>query len=1002
MASPSPTDAHNPDEYVPDHDPGLQELVNRLGDPVQVAYRNEDYSASTVKRLHSFLSTHVVNVLGKHVFPRQVEAELLVLCSLFQDHEQEGGSLRGTSRPFEAQGTSGQAQGKLRASSGQARVRARLAAAKEILDRLSAMALRPHPDPLPRGEGNAQHVLDEFVAPHPDPFSGGEGNVEEEPRAFESASDSKPGHAHRVTINPERVKETTKHSPPSRSHQKEGMRGELPHEIDIRFAKGVGPKRAALLEKLGIRTIEDALWFLPWRYEDRSHIMPIGKLVPDEKATIAGTIHQARLQRTRRRSMTLLTMSVRDDTGAVDVVFFNQPYLESVLKSGLRVVLSGPVAAHPRHVNGVQMKSPHYELVGEDEDLLLHVGRIVPIYHETRGLSSRQLRWIMQALLEAYDAHLPDPLPASLLERHHWPSFHAAIAESHFPSDTEDVTLLNGGQTAARRRLAFEECFLLQLALAVRQRNHQAVPGIAFRLTRTLTAKLYDHLPFRLTDAQQRVIAEIERDMSTPEPMNRLIQGDVGSGKTVVALHATLVACGDGYQAVLMAPTEILAEQHFLTIQQYLEPLDVSVALLTGGTPHKERARVLDSVAHGDVRVVVGTHALLEQNVQFHRLGLVVVDEQHKFGVLQRGKLRKKGQQPDVLVMTATPIPRTLAMTVYGDLNVSVIDGLPPGRTPIQTRVFRHQARHRAYELVRKEVNKGRQAYIVYPLVEESEKLDLEAAILAAERLQTEEFPTWNLGLLHGRMKSNEKAAVMHAFKAGEIHVLVATTVIEVGLDVPNATVMVIEHADRFGLAQLHQLRGRVGRGRQRSCCLLISSAGRKTKNHDLHGTEPSASGRETPSRFDPSRPFAALQGPSRPFAAQGKLRAGSGQAQGRLRTGLQFEKGPASAPPPVAKPTQTGEQRLKAMVQCSDGFAIAEQDLKIRGPGDMLGTRQWGIPEFRVADLVRDAALLERARADAHALVEQDPELSHPDHQFLKATMLRRWQTRLELKSIG
>ena len=771
------------------------------------------------------------------------------------------------------------------------------------------------------------------------------------------------------------------------------MKGELPHEIDIRFAKGVGPKRAALLEKLGIRTIEDALWFLPWRYEDRSHIVPIGKLVPDEKATIAGTIHQARLQRTRRRSMTLLTMSVRDDTGAVDVVFFNQPYLESVLKSGLRVVLSGPVAAHPRHVNGVQMKSPHYELVGEDEDLLLHVGRIVPIYHETRGLSSRQLRWIMQALLEAYDAHLPDPLPASLLERHHWPSFHAAIAESHFPSHTEDVTLLNSGQTAARRRLAFEECFLLQLALAVRQRNHQAVPGIAFRLTRTLTAKLYDHLPFRLTDAQQRVIAEIERDMSTPEPMNRLIQGDVGSGKTVVALHATLVACGDGYQAVLMAPTEILAEQHFLTIQEYLEPLDVSVALLTGGTSHKERARVLESVAHGDIRVVVGTHALLEQNVQFHRLGLVVVDEQHKFGVLQRGKLRKKGQQPDVLVMTATPIPRTLAMTVYGDLNVSVIDGLPPGRTPIQTRVFRHQARHRAYELVRKEVNKGRQAYIVYPLVEESEKLDLEAAILAAERLQTEEFPTWKLGLLHGRMKSNEKAAVMQAFKAGEIHVLVATTVIEVGLDVPNATVMVIEHADRFGLAQLHQLRGRVGRGRQRSCCLLISSAGRKTKNHDLHGTEPSASGRETPSRFDPSRPFTALRGSGQPFEAQGKPQDG-------IRTGLRFEKG--TAPPPVAKPTQTGEQRLKAMVQCSDGFAIAEQDLKIRGPGDMLGTRQWGIPEFRVADLVRDAALLERARADAHALVEQDPELSHPDHQFLKATMLRRWQTRLELKSIG
>ncbi len=972
MASPSPTDAHNPDEHVPGHDPGLHELVNRLSGPVQVAYRNEDYSASTIKRLHSFLSTHVVNDLGKHVFPPQIEAELLVLCALFQDHEQPEDSLRGTLRPFEAQGRPFEDQG-------QARDRNRLAAAKEILDRLLIMALRPHPDPLPMGEGN----------------------VEEEPRAFESAPDSESSHARRVTINPERVKETPIPSPPA-SAKGEGRRKELPHEIDVRFAKGVGPKRAALLEKLGIRTIEDALWFLPWRYEDRSHIVPIGKLVPGEKATIAGTIHQARLQRTRRRSMTLLTMSVRDDTGAVDVVFFNQPYLESVLKSGLRVVLSGQVAAHPRHVNGVQMKSPQYELMGEDEDLLLHVGRIVPIYHETRGLSSRQLRWIMQALLEAHDAHLPDPLPASLLERHHWPSFHAAITASHFPSHTEDVNLLNSGQTAARRRLAFEECFLLQLALIVRQRNHQAAPGIAFRLTGTLTAKLYDHLPFQLTDAQQRVIAEIETDMRTPQPMNRLLQGDVGSGKTIVALHATLVACGDGYQAVLMAPTEILAEQHFLTMQQYLEPLDVSVALLTGGTSQKERVSILERVAHGDIRVVVGTHALLEQHVRFHRLGLIVVDEQHKFGVVQRGKLREKGQHPDVLVMTATPIPRTLAMTVYGDLDVSVIDGLPPGRTPIQTRVVRHQTRHRAYESVRKEVTKGRQAYVVYPLVEESETLDLEAAILAAERLQTEEFPAWKLGLLHGRMKSDEKAAVMKAFKAGDIHILVATTVIEVGLDVPNATVMVIEHADRFGLAQLHQLRGRVGRGTQRSCCLLISSAGRRTKSHNLQSTEPLTSMSEAPSRSDSSRPFGALRGPSGPFEAQGKLRASSGQAQGRLRAGLPFQKGTASAPPPVARPTQTGERRLKAMVQCSDGFAIAEQDLNIRGPGDMLGTRQWGIPEFRVADLIRDAELLERARAEAHALVERDPELSHPDHQFLKATMLRRWQTKLDLKSIG
>ncbi|MYF24900.1 MAG: ATP-dependent DNA helicase RecG, partial [Nitrospira sp. SB0678_bin_10] len=686
------------------------------------------------------------------------------------------------------------------------------------------------------------------------------------------------------------------------------------HETDIRFAKGVGPKRALLLEKLGIRTIEDALWFLPWRYEDRSRIVSISQLVPEEKATIAGTIHQAGLRRTRRRNMTLFTMSVQDETGVVEVVFFNQPYLEGVLQNGLRVVLSGPVVRHRRGV-GVQMRTPQHEVVDEDEDLLLHVGRIVPVYHETRGLSSRQLRRILWGLLETYGSDLEDPLPSRLLEQHRWPSLNEAIASLHFPVMGSDLSLLNDWQTPAHHRLAFEEGFLLQLALAFRQRMHQsASPGIAFRLSGSYTTPLQKHLPFQLTDAQQRVLAEIEADMRAARPMNRLLQGDVGSGKTIVALHAMLGACGDGYQAALMAPTEILAEQHMLTIRPYLDALDVSVAFLTGGTSPKERATALARIAAGDVQLIVGTHALLEQDVQFAKLGIVVVDEQHKFGVLQRGRLREKALYPDVLVMTATPIPRTLAMTIYGDLDVSVIDELPAGRQPIRTRVFRHNARFRAYELVRKEVHEGRQAYIVYPLVEESEKLDLEAVMQAAERLRSTEFVGMNVGIIHGRMKSDERAQIMKAFRAGDVHILVATTVIEVGVDVPNATVMVIEHADRFGLAQLHQLRGRVGRGAQRSFCFLISSAGRR---RDLE-TDAPAQG-----TFDPTLPF-----PSEPALDRPRMPAG---------------------------PTQTAAQRLKAMVQCADGFAIAEQDLRIRGPGEMMGTRQSGIPEFRVMNLVRD-----------------------------------------------
>ncbi len=860
----------------------LQALLDRLHRPIQAAYENRGTPVSSTAQLDVFVSSQIVEALRSMVFPAHVEAELLVLRFLFQE------------------------QG------GPARTPNRLETARQVLGRLSTMALQ-QTSGSPSRESSPEH------------------------KASSGHGDSR-----------------SAEKPPVSSNR-------ALHETDIRFAKGVGPKRALLLEKLGIRTIEDALWFLPWRYEDRSRIVSISQLVPEEKATIAGTIHHAGLRRTRRRTMTLFTMSVQDETGAVEVVFFNQPYLDDVLKDGLRVVLSGPVVRHRRGA-GVQMRTPQYEVVDEGEDLLLHVGRIVPVYHETRGLSSRQLRRILWGLLETYGSDLQDPLPSRLLEQHQWPSLNAAITSLHFPGTGSDLSLLNDWQTPAHRRLAFEEGFLLQLALALRQRLRQsASPGIAFRLSGSYTTPLHKHLPFQLTDAQQRVLAEIEADMRAARPMNRLLQGDVGSGKTIVALHAMLGACGDGYQAALMAPTEILAEQHVLTIRPYLDALDVSVAFLTGGTSPKERAAVLARIAAGDVQLIVGTHALLEQDVQFAKLGIVVVDEQHKFGVLQRGKLREKALYPDVLVMTATPIPRTLAMTVYGDLDVSVIDELPAGRQPIRTRVFRHNARSRAYELVRKEVNEGRQAYIVYPLVEESEKLDLEAVMQAAERLRSTEFVGMNVGIIHGRMKSDERAQIMKAFRAGDVQVLVATTVIEVGVDVPNATVMVIEHADRFGLAQLHQLRGRVGRGAQRSFCFLISSAGRR---RDLE-TDGPAQG-----TFDPALPF-----PPEPAADRPRRPAG---------------------------PTQTAGQRLKAMVQYADGFAIAEQDLRIRGPGEMMGTRQSGIPEFRVMNLVRDAVALEQARQAAFAMIEGDPQLSHPDHQLLKTTVLRKWQTKLELGTIG
>lgn len=666
--------------------------------------------------------------------------------------------------------------------------------------------------------------------------------------------------------------------------------------------------------------------------------------------------------------MTIFSIFVKDGTGVIEAIYFNQSYLENVLKTEGHVLLSGLINAEPQKPHTLQMKNPQYEIIDSKEDLLLHVGRIVPIYHETKGLSSRHLRRIMHDLMEEYHLKLQEVLPHFIRQKMHLPSIIEAIAAVHFPLAGSDIELLNYWRTLAHRRLAFEECFLLEIALAVQQHFKQnETPGISFNPTSSLISKLQTKLPFQLTKSQLRVINDIQSDMVSPHPMNRLLQGDVGSGKTLVALHAILLACESGYQTALMVPTETLAEQHFLNLQKYLESLGIEAELITGGQSQKKRLVVFQRITSGQIDLIVGTHALLEENIKFANLGLVVVDEQHKFGVRQRAIFQSKGLHPDVLVMTATPIPRTLAMTAYGDLDVSIIDALPPGRKPIQTRLFRHGERPRAYELLRRQVESGYQAFIVYPLIEESEKLDLEAAVQAVDRLQKQEFPKMKIGLLHGRMKSKEKAQIMRLFKQRVIHILVTTTIIEVGLDIPNATVILIEHADRFGLAQLHQLRGRVGRGTQRSFCLLVSSVGRRTSRKD------------SITEVKGNRLSQNIIAPELPLGMKKALVVSEAQAI-----------------------TQTAQERLKSMVHCSDGFAIAEQDLRIRGPGEFLGTRQWGMPEFKVMDLSRDAQLLEQAREEAFKVVKQDPHLSRPEHQILKIAMLRRWKTKLDLGSVG
>ena len=583
-------------------------------------------------------------------------------------------------------------------------------------------------------------------------------------------------------------------------------------ETPLQFVKGVGPQRAAQLAKKGLTTVADALFYVPLRHEDRTRLTPIRAVVPGDVITIQGTVSGVSPPPPGRSHHPLKAV-VSDTSGRIVAVWFGQRYLARTLERGQRLVLHGKA---DRFQGSLTLKVSDFEVVEGDEDDRLHTGRLVPVYSTTEGLTQRPLRRLMWHIVDKHAADVPEMLPDAIRVRRRLPPLADAVRAAHFPDS-------DGARAAAQRRLAFDDFFLLQVGLAILRARVTRGRGIAMSPAGTLVKQLRDSLPFALTGAQERVWGEIRQDMASPYPMHRLLQGDVGSGKTIVAALAVLTAIEAGYQAAVMAPTEILAEQHYGTFRRLLEPLGLEVTLLTSALKPKERTARRAALAAGEIACAIGTHALVQERVAFKNLGLAVVDEQHRFGVHQRARLRGKGERPDLLVMTATPIPRTLALTLYGDLDVSVLDELPPGRQPVVTVARTEPKRAEIYKFLRDQLTAGRQVYVVYPLVEESELIDLKAATDMARQLQEGPFREFRVGLLHGRLSSEEKDEMMRQFKERTIDLLVSTTVIEVGIDVPNAAVMLIEHAERFGLSQLHQLRGRVGRGPWKSYCILLT-----------------------------------------------------------------------------------------------------------------------------------------------------------------------------------
>lgn len=665
----------------------------------------------------------------------------------------------------------------------------------------------------------------------------------------------------------------------------------------IRYQKGVGPKLAKLLSRLGIETVEDLFRYAPREYEDRRSPVPISKLEIGRDALIKVEISKISASRTKR-NFSITKGTVKDPSGSVRAIWFNQPYLIRVLKPGILLYIYGKLDRDP--YSGEILFNPRdYEVINNSNSSDL----VVPKYPLTEGITQRMLRRIIKLALNEKLKTMVETIPGSIKEKFKLEDLQWSILTLHFPSDLEQVPL-------ARRRLAFDELLWFQLGLLYNRKIVDEGKGILFQVEGDMVAQFKEKLPFSFTGAQKRVLEEILSDMGSSKIMNRLLQGDVGCGKTVVALYAMVVAVQNGYQAAVMAPTEILANQHFKRIKDLVDDIGIEVYLLTG-SKKSLRKDIFNKLKKGVPLILVGTHALLEEAVEFGRLGLVVIDEQHRFGVDQRLKLRKKGGNTDLLVMTATPIPRTLALTLYGDLDRSVIDEMPPGRTRVITRYVREQERPKLNEFIRSQMALGRQAYVVCPLVEESEKLDLKAAEDEVKVLE-KVFPEYNVGLIHGRMKGEQKDRIMSGFLSGKINILVSTTVIEVGIDVPNSTIMIIEHSERFGLSQLHQLRGRIGRGREQSYCFLTGNPG-----------------------------------------------------------------------------NDTARARIDAMLKTTDGFRIAEADLKLRGPGEFFGFSQSGLPNFRVADIIRDEEIIKEAREAALILMQKEVDLERFDIKF--------WGNRLE-----
>ena len=683
-----------------------------------------------------------------------------------------------------------------------------------------------------------------------------------------------------------------------------------------------------MLQSKGLETVEDIINYFPFRYEDRSNLKPVKQLAPGELATVVAEVKSSRISKVRGRHLGLFEAVFTDASGGTLLAkWFHGAHWADRLVPGTRAALFGKIE-FDGYRGEVQMMHPEVEILSGDDDgdLAIHTGRIVPVYEAAGKINTRQIRVLLHNLLQEIPG-IADHLPAAIAHRLRFPSRIEAIRAAHFPPPGTPLRHLNDFRSPAQFRLIFEEFFWLQCGIEIKRRKGRTRTGIAFELNDAVRSQILKLLPFKPTGAQKRVLKEIAGDMAQPYPMNRMLQGDVGSGKTIVAAEASVIALENGYQVVILAPTEILATQHYFNLKPLFDKVGYVSALLTGSNTAREKVKLKEMLRNGMIRVAIGTHALIEKDVEFDRLGLAVIDEQHRFGVMQRLELTRKGISPDVLVMTATPIPRTLAMTIYGDLDVSVIDELPPGRKPIHTKHFTAEQIDMVWSMVRGEIEAGRQAYVVYPVIEESETSSQTQAMKAAQamfaELSEEVFPDFKVGLLHGRLGTAEKEAAMQAFKQGETKILVSTTVIEVGVDVPNATVMVIEQSERFGLSQLHQLRGRVGRGSEQSHCLLVTE-----------------------------------------------------------------------------KLGDSGKERIRTLVDSQDGFVIAEMDLKLRGPGELFGTKQSGMPSLRIANILRDPDILAAAREEARAFVDHPP--SQEDFAAAATYIRDHWQRRYGLVQVA